>query len=134
MAETATTTPSYARTFFALVGVNVLTVVAAYALLINDEDIRSLVAAILLFGVIVAQAARCGPYAATLAWVATLPIAVAMAFLIAAHPRLDWSGPGEPDQITLTPLVPVIVGFYAIGFALIVTTAHLAYMAVRKPR
>jgi len=125
--------PSFSRTFLLLLVVDTLTVVAVYALLMND-NVGSLGAAGLLVAVIVAQTVRCGPFAPSLGWVATFPIAIAMAYLIADHPRLDWSGPGEPDEITFAPILPVIVVLYATGFALIALVTHVAVQTVRKPR
>jgi predicted neutral ceramidase superfamily lipid hydrolase len=132
VADTATMKPSYTLTFVVLLVVNTITVAAAYALLINDDNIRLLVAATLLAVVVVAQTVRCRPFLPILSWVSTIPVAIAMAYLIDAHPALDWSGPGEPDQISLTPIVPVITVLYAIGFTLIAGTAYLAYLALRK--
>jgi hypothetical protein len=52
--------------------------------------------------------------------------------LIDAHPALDWSGPGEPDQMNFTPIVPVIAVVYATGFALIAGTVYWVYLALRQ--
>jgi hypothetical protein len=122
----------YARTFVTLLLVNIVTIAADYALLINDTNIYLLAAAILLALVVIAQTVRYGPILPTLSWASTFPVAIAMAFLIDANPALDWSGPGEPDQISLTPLVPVITVLYAAGFTLIAGTAYWAYSALRR--
>lgn len=132
MAAEATRKPSYVLTAVMLLVVNSVTVVAAYALLIDGQSVSDPVAVILLVAVIVAQAAWCGPFLPTFSWAAIFPIAIVMASLIDAHPSLDWSGPSGADQMDLTPLIPVIIVLYASGFSLIVAIAHLLFMTDRR--
>jgi hypothetical protein len=132
VADNATIQSSYALTFGALLVANTATVAAAYALLIDNGSIRCSLAATLLVVVVVAQTVRYGPFLPMLCWVSTVPVAIGMALLVAAHPVLDWSGTGEPDQLDLTPIVPVIAVAYATGFAFIAGTAHWGYLAIRN--
>lgn len=132
MAGAATKKPSYVLTAVMLLVANTVTVVLAYALLIEEQSVSDLGAAILLIGVIVAQAAWCGPFLPAFSWAATFPIAIVMTSLIDAHPSLDWSGSGGADQMTLAPLIPVIIVLYAVGFTLIVAIAYLAFVTVRR--
>ena len=132
VADTVPKKLSFRLTFVRLLVVNSVSVAAVYAPVINDGNIRSLVAVTLLAVVVVAQSLRCELFVPTLCWVATIPITIALAFLIATFPALDWSGPGEPDQISLTPIVPVITVMYATGFTLIAGTVYWGYLTIRK--
>src|SRR5687768_1420899 len=111
--------PLSVKTLAGLLVIDTLTLAAVYALTSNNNDVRNLVAASVLVAVVVAQTALCRQGLPIISWVATIPVAIAMAYLIDANPGLDWSGPCEADQVCLAPIVPVVVVVYAIGFALI---------------
>lgn len=132
MADIATMKPSYAQTFVVLLVVNTVTVAAVYVLMSNDDGIRNLVAVTLLAVVVVAQTLRCRPFLPILSWVSTIPVAIAMAYLIGANPNLDWSGPCAADRICFAPILPVVVVSYAVGFTLIAGATHWAYSALRN--
>jgi len=131
VADAEPRTLSYAEAFLALLVIDTVTLSAVYALNSNTNDTRNLLAVILLAAVIIAQTVWVRPPLPILTWVATIPIAVAMAYLIDANPGLDWSGPCEADQICLTPIVPVILVVYAIGFAALAAIARWACSSIR---
>jgi hypothetical protein len=132
VANTGSTTPSYTRTFLVLLVVDTVTLSAAYALNSNNNDTRNLLAVTLLAAVIIAQTVWFRPFLPILPWVSTIPVAVAMAYLIDANPELDWSGPCEADQICLAPIMPLIIVVYATGFAMIAGIARWACSALHK--
>lgn len=132
MADVATKQRTYRRAFAVLVLVNTATIAAVYSLLSTNNGIGNLIAVTYLAGVIVAQTVRCGPSLTILTWVTSIPIAVTLAFLIAIYPVLDWSGPGEADEMYFAPAVPVIIVFYAIGIAMIVGIIFVAVTALQK--
>lgn len=134
MADTVTMKPSYSLTFVVLLIVNIVTVAVVYALVIANDGTRNLLAAALLAIVVAVQTSRYGPFLPALSWFSTVPVAIAMAYLIGAHPALDWSGPGEADEMNFAPIYPVITVGYAIGFALIGSIIYGAYSAFRNRR
>jgi hypothetical protein len=124
--------PPYVQTLAGLLVINTVTLAAVYALISNNNGIRNLVAATLLAAVVVAQTILCRPFVPILSWVSTIPVAIAMAYLIGANPDLDWSGPCEADQVCFAPILPIVVVVYAIGFALIAGAIRWASSTLRN--
>lgn len=118
--------------FALLVLIDSLTVVAVYALVLENTVGNNLFAAALLIGVVCVQTIRLGPSLTLYPWLAMLPIAFVMGVLIGAYPALDWSGPGDPEEMNFASVYPVIATVYAIGFSILGGMAHAICVAVRK--
>ncbi len=128
----ATRRQTYGRQVAWILLIDVLTVVAVYALVLENSAGSNLLAAVLLIGVVCAQTIKRGPFKTIVPWLAMLPIALVMGMLIGAFPALDWSGPGEPSEITFPPIYPLVATVYAIGFSLIAGFLLAVCEAVRK--
>lgn len=132
MADIATIRQTYRRRFARLVLIDFVTIAAVYALVLENTAGSNLLAGVLLVGVVCAQTIVRGPFQTIIPWVTMLPIAFVMGVLIGAYPALDWSGPGEADEMTFAPIYPVIATVYAIGVSLIAGLLFVIYEAVRK--
>lgn len=131
MVDKETANLSDAQMLASLLVINTITLAAAYALNSNTSNVRNLVAAAVLVIAVVVETALCRPFRPILSWVLTIPVAIAMAFLIGAHPSLDWSGPCEADQMCLAPIIPIVGVFYTLGFAFAVGAIRWALTALR---